>query len=164
MRSGSDQLHEDWLGKSIPIWAERVVLTQAIRDESSVSFFNLLDNFNLGIQLGATFLFSFIGILSFSLLLGELSHRIRFGARRTISVWKRIRSAIRSFVSNQLSAIGLFFVFVDLFIWVTQLFLTNNVKTNKVVRDHIRNECRSKRPEKFSFFSLGGGHQPTAQG
>ena len=48
-----------------------------------------------------------------------------------------------SFGVKRLSAIGVFVLFIRLFLWVTQLFLTNNIKTNKVVVDTsqlIKNE------------------------
>ena len=100
-----------------------------------MSYLNLLDNFNFGFTLSATYLLSFIGILVIAFLISLIGHRIRFGRRRkTIKISKRIGSALDSFGGKRLSAIGIFVLFAHLFLWLTQLFLTNNIKANKVVR------------------------------
>ena len=110
---------------------EDVLVAHPIQDQKT-SFFNLLDNFNIGITLSAVYLLSFFGILVFSFLIKELGLRIR--QRRPVELSKRITLAMSSFKMKQLSAIGLFVLFVHLFLWQTELFLTNNIKTNKVVR------------------------------
>ena len=110
---------------------EGVLVAHPIRDQKT-SFFNLLDNFNIGITLSAVYLLSFFGILLFSFLIKELALRTR--QRRPVELSKRITLAMSSFKMKQLSAIGLFVLFVHLFLWQTELFLTNNIKTNKVVR------------------------------
>ena len=107
-----------------------------LKEQKEVSFFNLLGNFKVGFTLAATYFLSFLGILALSFLINELTHRIRFEetvVRRRPKLFKRIVSALKSFGVNRLSAIGIFVLFVHQFIWVTQLFLTNNIKTNKVV-------------------------------
>ena len=134
MRGEPDYLHEDWLTKSVPIQMEQILIGHPIRDQTSlVSFYNLLDNFNVGFTLTATYLFSIFTILVLALLLNELTHWIQTGAIRTNKISKRIASVVGSFRTKQLSALGLFLLFVHLFLWIIQLFLTNNIKTNKVV-------------------------------
>ena len=131
LRSGPDNLQEDWLGQSVPIMMERILLSQPIlNNQMDVSIFNLLDNFKFGIELSVIFLLSFVGVFSFSFLLNELTRRIRFGPKRAIHIWKRIRLAANKFRVSRfaLSAIGIYFLFVHEFIWIAQLFLTNNVK------------------------------------
>ena len=134
LRGEPDYLHEEWLAKSVPIGMENAALGHPIKEQKE--FFNLLDNFKVGFTLAAIFLLSFLGILALSFLINELTHRIRFEetvVRRRPKLFKRIVSALKSFGVNRLSAIGIFVLFVHQFIWVTQLFLTNNIKTNKVV-------------------------------
>ena len=134
MRGEPNYLHEEWMHKTVPIVMESVVMMHYVPDKSDLSYLNLLDNFNLGLTLMTVYLFSFFGILALSFLFDELARRIRYERRRTIQFSKRIVSAVSSFGVKRLSAIGLFVLFVHLFIWITQLFITNNIKTNKVVR------------------------------
>ena len=113
---------------------ESVILGHSLLPhQNSVSFFNLLENLNVGFTLSAVYLLSFVGILGLSLLINELSHRVRYGAGRTAKVFDQLSSAVSSFRVKRLSAIGIFVLFVHLFLWITELFLTNNIKTNKVV-------------------------------
>lgn len=116
---------------------EVAIVGQEIREEENgaVSIFNLLlDNFNVGFKLAIIFLFSFLVVLATSVLLdeNELTSRVRFGGtairREAPKLTQRIASAVSNFGSSRLSAIGLFVLFVHLFLWQTQLFLTNNIK------------------------------------
>ena len=130
-------MHEDWLAKSVPIKLSSVMVGHAIhQDRDEVSFFNLLDNFNFGLNLSVIYLLSLIAILVISFFINLTSHRIRFGRRRTGKISKEIVSTLGSFRRNRLpAAMDIFILFVNLFFWLSQLFLTNNVKTNKVVVD-----------------------------
>ena len=133
LRGGPDYLHEDWLQKSLPIHMENVVLGQAII-ERKAAYFNLLNNFNVGTTLTVVYLISFLGILAFCLLINYLTVRIQFGHRRKIQkIPERIALIVRSFGVRRVSAIGVFVLFAHLFLWATQLFFTNSIKTNKVV-------------------------------
>ena len=124
-------LQEDWLQRSVPIRMESIIIGDPIHDQkgSVSSFFNLLDNFKINITLATIYLFSILGILSFSFLIKEFIHRIRRRGARRIEIIKRIALALNSFlVKRRLSAIGLFVLFVQIFTWLTLLFLTNNIK------------------------------------
>ena len=133
LRGEPDYLHEDWLTKSIPVQMSKVVLGHAIHDQTNcVAYFNLLNNFNVGLTLSSTFLVSVLAILAFSYLINRLTNRIQ---ERPPEACKSIAVILTKFRNKTLSAIGIFFLFVHLFLWLTQLFLTNNIKTNKVVVD-----------------------------
>ena len=133
LRGEPDYLQEDWLAKSVPIQMENVVVIHQIRDQTSLAYFNLLNNFNVGFTLSAIYLFFFFIILSLLILVNELAYRIRSGGRETLGISKRVALALGKFRIKRLSAIAIFVLFVQLFLWMTQLFLTNNIKTNKVV-------------------------------
>ena len=135
LRGEPDYLNEDWAAKTIPIQMGSVQVGQAIRDENN-AYFNLLDNFNVGLALSAIFLLSFLGILSLAFLINKLTERIRFdpSERSPTKISKAIASTVASLGMNQLSAIGIFVLFVNQYLWLAELFITNNVKTNKVVR------------------------------
>ena len=118
---------------------EKVIITHPIRDIMAVSFFNLLQNLNVGFTLSVSYLSSFFTILALAFLINELTYLFRFGGRRRgrrrrIAIAQRIALSLNKFQNKKLSAIGLFVLFVHLFLWLTQLFFTNNIKTNKVVR------------------------------
>lgn len=124
-----------------------VLVGHVLRDENKKSYFNLLENFNLGLTLSAIFLLAFLGILSTSFLINKLAQRIRFGSssleRRPTKISEKITSAVSSLGVKQLSAIGIFVLFVNQYLWLSELFLTNNIKTNKVVRLTLISQFKS---------------------
>ena len=132
LRGEPHHLHEDWLKKSGTILMDSVLSGHTIPDRKTV-YFNLLNNFNVGFTLAATYLLSFLGILALLFFVHELAYKIRLGERTKIKLSKRIALTLNKFQKRTLSAIGVFVLFTHLFLWLTQLFLTNNIKTNKVV-------------------------------
>ena len=115
---------------------ESVCVGHEIRDRTNadVAYFNLLDNFNFGLTLSASYLLSFVVILSFSLLINEFICRIRLKRRKkAVRVLKRIVTDLNNFGVKRCSAIGIFVLFVHQFLWITKLLVLNNIKTNKVV-------------------------------
>lgn len=116
-----------------------IVIAHPIRDHhSDESYFNLMHNFNIGLTLLAFYVCSFFIVLALCLFINQLARRIQFGESEKAKILKRIGLAVSSFGSfsmKRLSAIAVFVLFVHFFIWFTQLFLTNNIKTNKVVID-----------------------------
>ena len=115
---------------------ESIVVGHPIREQHGldVAYYNLLNNFNVGFTLAAVYLLSLLSILTLSFLINEIAHRIRLGGRRRIvKLSRRFALTLSKFQKRTLSAIGVFVLFTHLFLWLTQLFLTNNIKTNKVV-------------------------------
>ena len=98
-----------------------------LRDPKT-EYFNLLDNFNVGLALIAFYVLSFFACLALFLLLNELSHRVRFADGREVEISKRMAMAFGKFRNKTLSAVALFVLFVCQFLWFTQLLLTNNIK------------------------------------
>lgn len=141
LRGAPDYLHEEWLTKSGPIYSEKIIIGHLIRDRDDSAYFDLLENFNVGLALIAIYLLSFCGILAFALLINELNHRVQFGTKSRMNILKQITSAMDKFQNKRLTAISLFLLFVHLFLWLTQLFLTNSIKTNKVVGT-VRDFCQ----------------------
>ena len=111
-----------------------IIVGHPIREQTNeVAYNNMLNNFNVGFTLSAVFLFSFFSILALSFLINEFDYRNRFRGRRIAKLSKRIALTLSKFQKRTLSAVGVFVLFTHLFLWLTQLFLTNNIKTNKVV-------------------------------
>ena len=122
---------------------ESIVVGHPIHNRNdSAYYFDLLNNLNVGFGLASVYLLSFCGILAFAFLIDDLTGRIQFGARKRAKIWKRVTWAVSKFQRKKLTAIGLFFLFIHLFLWLTRLFLTNNIKTNKVVVDTSQLVCR----------------------
>ena len=128
LRGGPDYLHEDWLKKSVPISMSGILVGHQIHDQKRISYFNLLENFKIGIGLTSLYLCSFLGILAFSFLFNALTRRIRTERGATIEIHKRIALALNKLRIPTLTAIGLFALFAGQFIWFSELFLTNNIK------------------------------------
>ena len=108
------------------------------------SYSNLLNNLNVGLALSATFLLSILGIFAAVVLINELTDRIHRieqingvqGIRRSrekAKSSKRIGAVVSSFGVKRLSAIGILMLFVQLFLWLVTLFVSNNIQTNIIV-------------------------------
>lgn len=141
MRPEPDYSHnEPWLAKSQPIMTEKVTISQAIKGNQKTVYYNLLNNFDVGLTLSATFLCSFFTIVALSFLLNEVAHRIRFSRKRRIKIIKRIALALGRFQSKRMSmAIAIFVLFAHIFLWQTQLFLTNNIKVSYFEENPLTN-------------------------
>lgn len=137
---------------------ERVVIGQTIDDQKAISYYNLLNNFNLGFTLFAVYLLSLFGILTFAFLINQLTSQVQTRtdlSRRTIKIHKRIVSTMSSFGVKRFTSIGVFVLFVYLFLLMTQLFLTSNLKTNRVVRTvRVEHHGQSKPTKRSKAFSV----------
>ena len=133
MRGEQNNLDEGWLAQSAPITMESVVAGQGIVDQQAekMAFFNLLNNFNVGLSLLFGFLLSCFFVLFAAVLIKELNHRIRFGeGRRFAKISQRVTWAVCSFGRKRLSSLAVFAAFVHLFFWFTQVLFTNNIKVS----------------------------------
>ena len=143
------------MAKTVPIQMESVALLHVIPDQDKLSYFDLLDNLKVGFKLTATYLVVFLVTLALSHLLNELTYRIRFGCGRSTRIQERILGAFKSLGVPRLTAVGLFVLFFQLFLWFSQLFLTNNIKTNKVVRAFFwRLKINSNLKKQISFIII----------
>ena len=108
-----------------------VIAAHPFQDQKT-TYFNLLDNFKIGIDLVTIYLLTFLVILTIAFFINGITSRIRLGWRRTemrrVRMRKGIASALSSFGESRLSAMGLFALFVQMFLWFSELFLTNNIK------------------------------------
>lgn len=88
-----------------------------------------MNNFNFDNSLLLFCLTLFLIILLICLLINKVNFKIKFG------FWPK--SNLKKFVTilkiKNLSAIGLFILFVYQFIWFNRLFIINNIKTSKIV-------------------------------
>ena len=136
LKAESDYLNEpSFLLKTISMESEEIRFGHSIddKDAEDVSYFDLIHNFKLPISLLAIYLAAFLVIIFIGFAFHEITQKIKCKAFKKKRLIKKLATILRLFFSgNKFFTIGVFFVFVLLFIWFSQLFLTNNIKTNKV--------------------------------
>ena len=131
LRAQPVYLDEDWVAKSVPVHSESVIAGHPIHGGKGVIYYyNLLNNFNVGLSLFLIFSLSILGVLLLTFLINEITRLLKAKPlrRRAPKLAQRIASAVSSLTVRRRSAIGLFIVSVHLFLWITELFLTNNIK------------------------------------
>ena len=119
---------ESWLGKTLPMRTETIVIGHRIFDTNDVNYYDLIKNFNPGYMLLA-FYFS-------SILIAFLVYQVLIKTQKKSN--RSYLLIIFNFIfirKHLLSSIGISFIFFELFIMLTQMMLSINVKTNKVVVD-----------------------------
>lgn len=110
-----------------------------------------MDNFKLDIWLIFTYLATMLATLLIGVCIRRLAYRVRLRASRRPKLFRGY-FADRKLAFAKLPALALFILFVGEFLWITQLFLTNNIKTNKVVtilRGFLYSNCTNVFVEDF---------------
>lgn len=136
-----DNVDEPWLLRTSALSTERTRFAHLIPDQQNESFFDLMDNFKVDISLLSIFLGSLLATLLIGFCIRRLAYRVRFGASRRPKLIRGLqvhRFAYRKlgFMKIELPnlpALAILALFFGEFIWLTELFLINNIKTNKVV-------------------------------
>lgn len=105
----------------------------SIMNQDNLDYFDLLSNFNLGLEVISFYVVTYLIAFLLFLLLIDLSERMNQTAVQG-SLLRRGWLTMRNFLCHgySFSSIGVFFMFLHLFLWLNELFLTNNIKTNKV--------------------------------
>ena len=91
-----------------------------------------MDNFKVALSLLSIYLAALLAILLIGVCIRRLAYWVRFGAPIKPKLF-------RGYFKDQklgfmkFPALAIFVLFVGQFLWLTELFLTNNIKTNKVV-------------------------------
>ena len=111
---------------------EKTRIGQQIYKQSGVSFFDLMDNFKVATSLLSIYLAALLAVLLIGVCIRRLAYWVRFGASRMPKLF-RGNFKYRKLGFIKFPALAIFVLFVGQFLWLTQLFLTNNIKTNKVV-------------------------------
>ena len=180
-----DLIFEPWLHRTKPWKTEQIVALHRIFDTGGLSLADLSKNFQFSLPVLTAYLVSFLVIIFSSYLVTKLSYRIRFGANKVESQSNLARSSAENSVTSSigrnglggnrrlflahfltkrgsLTAISVFVLFAQLFIWFSGLFLINNIKTNQVVRLHLKklvHQIESKGVQHCSYFITGGGQE-----
>lgn len=118
---------------------ERVLIGHIIFEDRERPYFDLISNFTVGCELTLYYLTAFLAIfLCFSVLV-TLARRVGTPTcheNATKSVFQSSLTMLKYFVCEKqsLSSIEVFLLTLNVYIWANQLFIGNNIKTNKVVR------------------------------
>lgn len=117
---------------------EKIVIGHSIlTKKDDFNYFDLLfNNFDLGVEVISFYLVSYVLTFLLLLFLIDLSKRVK-QRKEANSLLSKSLSILRRFFSDgaHLSPLGFFLLCADLYLWHTLLFLTNNIKTNKVTID-----------------------------
>ena len=137
---------ESWLQASLPFKSENIVIVQAIQHQESLKVFDLSRNFvefsseiiySYAISLVAIALFSFFlsGFRRRNMNSGIVQLEEDSNQKRTFDWFHfNVNSFLTFlFLKNRLTSFRVFSLFMSLFFWQSLLFLTNNIKTKKVV-------------------------------
>lgn len=124
---------EPWLLRTPVLAMEKTRLCHMIHEQKTVDFFDLMSNFRFSPSLLSAYLAGVLAALFIGIFIRRLTYRIQFGTSKKSGFFRGF------FVNRRLhfkrfSALAVFALFLRLFLWISQLFLTNNIKTNKVVR------------------------------
>lgn len=122
-----EDIDERWLGKSLPIISDSLVVGQRIFENKEVQYFDLIKNFNLGCRIDMLFVCSLL--MAAVLYMVILNNQNRLKGRPILPILLNFIFIKR----HSFAAIGGFVLLFEFYMMLTQLILTNNVKTNKVV-------------------------------
>lgn len=132
-------IQEQWLKHSWPLKTERIILGHRIFS-NGVSFNDLMRNFAFGYKIILSYLVTLVVLTAVFLVLSKVTFKIRFRNKRNIISNFFVLMAL--FVKNQRRFVYIrcFCLFLTIFFWFSLLFVTNNIKTNKV--SEIETETR----------------------
>lgn len=132
MKGEPDLVDEPWLFRTSALSTEKTRLGQIVHKQRGMSFFDLMNNFKVALSLLSIYLAALLAVLLIGVCIRRLAYWVRFGA----SIKPKL---FRGYFKDQklgfmkFPALAIFVLFVGQFLWLTELFLTNNIKTNKVV-------------------------------
>lgn len=122
LKGESQHLDEAWLGKTLPIVSDSLVVGQRIFDSTEVQYFDLIKNFNLSGRANLLFITSLLAATIVYLVL--LRSRDRLKGRPLPLVLLNFIFIKR----HAFTAIGGFVVLFEFYMMLTQFILTNNIK------------------------------------
>lgn len=128
-----DFVDEPWLFRTPALGMEKTRLFHQVNRKSDGAFFDLMDNFNVGVLLISIYLAALLAALLAGLCIRRLAYQVRFGTSRKPKLFRYFADRKLGFKKTHLPALSVFALCVGEFFWLTQIFLTNTIKTNKVV-------------------------------
>ena len=133
-----------------------VLILQSINsNKKKIDFFDLAENFKFELELILSYFATlFVGLL-LCLVISRLTLKINMRQFKRENIYSRLSILSKHLSRSKLWPIKMIFLFLILFFWYTRLFLTNNIKTNKVVvdtSDLIKNSVDLMKTKKIVCF------------
>lgn len=146
LKGSANNVYEPWLKSSAPFKAENIAIMQLIDNSENLSVFDLGRNF---LEFSLTIIFSYLVTLLalglFCLFLSQFHRRNVSGSpmitkkrrNKQWQKWRGFEAKVNRFLSflmkNDLPSFQLLSLFMGMFFWQSLLFVTNSIKTNKVM-------------------------------
>lgn len=114
------------------------LLIQDLGEQKTFEHYDLLNNLNLGYIITSWFLCLVLFSFLFGLFIIFMTYKDRRILKRSKSKFEKLcRIALRTkkSFSYTFSALSAFIVSYKVYIWLSTIIITNNIKTNKVVID-----------------------------
>ena len=128
LKGEPDLIDEPWLFRTAAFTTEKTRFGHMIPEKRSVSFFDLMKNFKLDVSLLSIYLVALLAALLIGVCIRRMAYRIKFGASRMPKLFRGYFADKKFAFRKKLPALAIFVLFVHQFLWLTQLFLTNNIK------------------------------------
>ena len=119
--------------------SENIVFSHLINEKNDLDYFDMIENFNWGMEFFISYLILLVILFFVCLGLSRLT------IKPTREYYERSRISKSIFLFQNLLdndehlALKLFFLFLNLFIWFTLLFLTNNIKVFEFLKFFFSN-------------------------
>lgn len=128
-----DIIDEPWLQKSLPMKTESLWIGHKIEERNDFDYFDLIDNLNLGYDVMIGYLIAFISILIVSLSLSRFSMKSLRRSYDNKNLLFQLIYLLERLLKKKMFPFKVLLLSMSLFAFFTFLFLSINIKTNKVV-------------------------------
>lgn len=144
---------------------ERILIGHILFEDKDRPYFDLISNFSLTWELLLFYLAASSVIFLCLSLLVTLARRVgspAYDGTATKSVFHNSLAMLKYFICEKqsLSSIEVFLLMLNVYIWLNQLFIGNNIKTEKVVSLESE-QCSRLQGDGFNqeHHSAGGRHK-----
>ena len=104
-------------------------------NRKNVRFFDLAENFRFEFDLVLSYFATLFVVLLLALFISRLTLKINIRHFKMENIYSKLSLCWKHLFRSNIWPIKIALLFLTLFFWYTQLFLANNIKTNKVVVD-----------------------------
>lgn len=125
--------NEKWIFRSIPIFTENLWLSQVIKAENKMKYFDLISNFYFNLEISINYML----VLSFFSLILLVYSRLNIANRndnyQNKSYLKKLIYLFTKISEKEGYSSKCIWIFFGLFIWLTQNFIFSNFKTSQIL-------------------------------
>ena len=132
-----------------------MVLQLVNENKNDVDYFDMVENLKFGFDLILSYFATLFVSLLLCLVISRLTLKINMRHFKREDIYSKLSILSKHLFRSNLWPLRMVLLFFTLFFWYTQLFLTNNIKTNKVVvdtSDLIKNSMDLMKTKKIVCF------------